>query len=89
MPLSRPILETLQPCQKALEDNLHVPPLMEYEWAQNRLADFNLWCAGLGALAKGRVSLDHRLQEKIFNSGGHSQPAQHAPNVFAGLPTDG
>ena len=31
---------------------------------QNRLADFNLWCDGVGARAKPRASLDRRLQSR-------------------------
>lgn len=34
------------------------------EWAENRLADFNLWVSGIGALAPGRASLDSRLALK-------------------------
>lgn len=34
---------------------------MKNEWAENRLADFNLWANGIGALALGRASLDSRL----------------------------
>ena len=34
---------------------------MDHGWAENRLADFNLWVAGVGASAKRRASLDERL----------------------------
>lgn len=34
---------------------------MEFEWAENRLADFNMWAAGSGAFAGQRASLDRRL----------------------------
>lgn len=34
---------------------------MKDEWAENRLADFNLWVSGIGASARGRASLDSRL----------------------------
>ncbi len=34
---------------------------MKDEWAENRLADFNLWAAGSGAFAGQRASLDDRL----------------------------
>lgn len=34
---------------------------MQDEWAENLLADFNLWSAGAGASANDRASLDHRL----------------------------
>ncbi|KAJ5376147.1 hypothetical protein N7509_013033 [Penicillium cosmopolitanum] len=35
---------------------------MQQEWAENRLADFNLWSAGAGAYTIGKASLDHRLR---------------------------
>lgn len=34
---------------------------MQEEWAENRLADFNLWASGIGASARNRASLDARL----------------------------
>lgn len=34
---------------------------MRYEWAENRLAEFNLWAAGAGAFAGEKASLDARL----------------------------
>lgn len=34
------------------------------EWFENRLADFNLWAAGLGASKLGRASLEHRLRDR-------------------------
>ena len=37
---------------------------MTDEWAENRLADFNLWASGIGASARGRASLDSRLALK-------------------------
>ncbi|KAL9618681.1 MAG: hypothetical protein Q9160_006648 [Pyrenula sp. 1 TL-2023] len=43
---------------------VELEPLMIGEWAENRLADFNLWDAGIGASAKGRASLDSRLALK-------------------------
>jgi hypothetical protein len=35
---------------------------MQEEWAENRLADFNLWAMGAGATSTMRASLDHRLR---------------------------
>ena len=32
------------------------------EWADNRIADFNLWASSIGALAAKRASLDARLE---------------------------
>jgi hypothetical protein len=34
---------------------------MNAGWAENRLADFNLWAAGVGASATTQASLDWRL----------------------------
>lgn len=36
------------------------PRLMYSEWAENRLADFDLWCASTGASTTGELSLDHQ-----------------------------
>ena len=49
-------------CQAALTTCLSEEELTKHGWAENRLADFNLWAAGIGALANGRTSLDHRLE---------------------------
>lgn len=35
--------------------------MMVDEWAENRLADFNIWIFGTGATARGKASLDSRL----------------------------
>lgn len=34
---------------------------MNKEWAENRLADFNIWAAGVGASAKQKASPEERL----------------------------
>ncbi|KAF3231758.1 hypothetical protein TWF128_004499 [Orbilia oligospora] len=49
--------ETLQRC-------LEIPRLTRNGWAENRLLDFNLWCAGAGVFADGKLSFDHRLAPK-------------------------
>jgi hypothetical protein len=41
------------------------PRLMHQEWAENRLADFNLWASSAGASATGKASLDYRLRENL------------------------
>ncbi|KAK6515779.1 hypothetical protein TWF281_004369 [Arthrobotrys megalospora] len=33
-------------------------------WAENRLLDFNLWCAGAGVFGDGKLSFDYRLAPK-------------------------
>lgn len=52
-------------CRTRLQQCLHLQPLMQYEWAENRLAEFNLWAAGAGAFAGERASLDARLALQI------------------------
>lgn len=39
-----------------------LPHLKQDEWVENRLADFNFWCASTGALAPSKASLDYRLE---------------------------
>lgn len=49
-------------CRQSLEDCLTITSLIKNAWAENRLAEFNLWAAGVGASAvKQRNSLDKRL----------------------------
>ena len=48
-------------CRGSFQRCLSTANLMHHEWAENRLADFNLWAAGVGASAEGRASLDSRL----------------------------
>lgn len=49
-------------CRKSLEGCCEVDSLMGGHWAENRLADFNLWSAGVGASASRQASLDRRLR---------------------------
>nr|RBQ96747.1 hypothetical protein FVER53263_13503 [Fusarium verticillioides] len=49
-------------CICSLEACLSVKPLMKEGWAENRLADMNLWASGVGALARPKASLDRRLE---------------------------
>lgn len=39
----------------------------EYHWIENRLADFNLWTEGVGALGKDGASLDSRFASRPHN----------------------
>ncbi|KAF5700463.1 calcium calmodulin-dependent kinase [Fusarium mundagurra] len=55
------IYSATQICRKSLSECIEVEELMQNEWAENRLADFNLWASGLGASVQGRASLDARL----------------------------
>lgn len=58
------ISEATDQCLQSFINCLEVEELLNDEWAENRLADFNLWVSGTGALAGGRASLDHRLRAK-------------------------
>ncbi|KAL4985725.1 hypothetical protein BDW68DRAFT_198581 [Aspergillus falconensis] len=53
-----------QQCIESFVQCLEVPALNEDEWAENRLADMNLWISGTGACARGRASLDSRLASR-------------------------
>lgn len=48
-------------CLRSLQACVRCPSLMHREWAENRLADFRLWTANIGAFARDRASLDMRL----------------------------
>jgi len=58
---SSAIYNATEDCRTSFHRCLASKELMVDEWAENRLADFNLWAAGLGASAKPEVSLDTRL----------------------------
>ena len=60
----RSIYEASSACRKVLEQCLDVESLMVDEWPRKRLADFNIWASGSGALAKKKASLDQRLATK-------------------------
>ncbi|KAK5449518.1 Calmodulin-dependent protein kinase cmk2 [Exophiala xenobiotica] len=51
-------------CRQSFTECLSIRGLMEDEWAENRLADFNLWDAGVGASAHPLASLDRRLMSQ-------------------------
>ncbi|KAK6857347.1 protein phosphatase-1 [Apiospora arundinis] len=55
------IYEATTKCRDSFLPCLTIAGLMELEWAENRLADFNLWANGIGAFATNRASLDERL----------------------------
>ncbi|KAK1447344.1 protein kinase domain-containing protein [Colletotrichum melonis] len=58
------IYEASLSCRERLQECVAQPALMTDEWARKRLADFNLWAAGSGALARAHASLDEQLSEK-------------------------
>ncbi|OJJ73114.1 hypothetical protein ASPBRDRAFT_53345 [Aspergillus brasiliensis CBS 101740] len=62
------IFEATSACRQAFRDSAAVPILQE--WAENCLAELNLWADGAGALKVAEASLDDRLSSspdaKIF-----------------------
>lgn len=74
VPIPQGIREAAWACRETLEECLKVEMLTKDEWAETRLADFNIWAASVGAFAKPLASLDGRLIR---------QPA--ARNVVASL----
>ncbi|KAF3190604.1 hypothetical protein TWF788_008124 [Orbilia oligospora] len=58
------ILDATITTRENLRHCLLVPRLTRNGWAENRLLDFNLWCAGAGVFADGKLSFDHRLAAK-------------------------
>jgi hypothetical protein len=58
---SKTISEATAACFQSFTDCLGVESLAKDEWAENRLADFNLWVSGTGASAQKRASLESRL----------------------------
>lgn len=55
------IYDITERCRDAFGDCTFAPQLMQEQWAENRLADFNLWAAGVGASTHGPACLDSRL----------------------------
>jgi hypothetical protein len=51
-------------CRHKLTECLGIERLASPNWAENRLADFNLWDAGLGASSVEEPSLEARLADK-------------------------
>jgi hypothetical protein len=57
----RDIFNATASCRASLLECQSVEALARRGWAENRLADLNLWAAGVGALAPTEASLDWRL----------------------------
>ncbi|KAM0245095.1 hypothetical protein ACHAQJ_010649 [Trichoderma viride] len=58
---NKAISEVTAECLQSFTDCLAVESLAKDEWAENRLADFNLWVSGTGASAQKQASLESRL----------------------------
>jgi hypothetical protein len=56
------IFEAAIGCRQAFKEATGQPRLMVSQWAENRMADFNLWCAGAGAFTHEKTSLEYRLR---------------------------
>ncbi|KAK6603633.1 Vegetative incompatibility protein HET-E-1-like protein 15 [Botrytis cinerea] len=61
METSGVIFEATAACIQSFKACLAAKALTKNEWAENRLADFNLWASGIGASTRSRASLDSRL----------------------------
>lgn len=57
----RAIYSATQTCRQPLSDCILLENLMQTEWAENCLADFNLWVSDIGASVQEKASLDARL----------------------------
>ncbi|RSL76302.1 hypothetical protein CEP51_010085 [Fusarium floridanum] len=55
------IFDATAACRKSFVECQTFQVLAKAEWAENRLADFNLWASGIGASTRNRASLDARL----------------------------
>lgn len=62
MPECRDIYHATKGCISGFETCLSIKPLMKEHWAENRLADLNLWASHVGALASPDASLDQLLR---------------------------
>ncbi|RSL85341.1 hypothetical protein CEP52_016182 [Fusarium oligoseptatum] len=60
-PVSPSIFEATQATRHTLERCNSVESQVVNDWAENRILDFNLWVAGIGALSTSQSSLDKRL----------------------------
>ena len=56
------ILNLTQDCLSKFDETLATQPQSSKEGLETRLADFNLWVSGVGAIAKPGLSLDSKLQ---------------------------
>lgn len=50
--------------RNGLQRCLSVHSLMQDDWAENRLMDFNLWASGVGVTAVPPATLDQRLDSQ-------------------------
>lgn len=57
----RDIFNATALCRASLSECQSIESLTRRGWAENRLADFNFWAAGVGASAPTQASLDWRL----------------------------
>jgi hypothetical protein len=60
-----PIRAVTRECRLQLQECAAAPEFADYQWAENRLSDFNLWDAGVGATAGAANALDTRLKDDL------------------------
>lgn len=65
MPENKKIREAAVSVRTLLRECLASLDIEHNEWAEDFLADFNLWAAGAGACAPGKASLDYRLHQNL------------------------
>lgn len=64
MSATEEIFHLTNTCALLLAESQSVQSLTKDDWIGRRLADFNLWAAGIGASTKGHASLDHRVRDR-------------------------
>lgn len=67
MNMSQPlnIVDAIKECHQVFQNASAIPSLEHREWVENRLADFNLWYAGVNASGSGKSSLQARLTTSL------------------------
>ncbi|KAK2596356.1 hypothetical protein N8I77_013250 [Diaporthe amygdali] len=64
MSATEEIFHLTNACASLLAKCQSVPTLAKDDWIGRRLADFNLWAAGIRASTTGHASLDHRVRDR-------------------------
>ncbi|RSL41921.1 hypothetical protein CEP54_015665 [Fusarium duplospermum] len=73
--ISREIYNATNACRVSLRGCQTIKPLMVDGWAENRLADFDLWASGVGLLESGKESLEFSSSHDGESASGEgSQP---------------
>lgn len=59
------MVDVIKECHEIFRDASNNPYPFHREWAENRLADFNLWLVGANATGSGKSSLQARLATRL------------------------